>query len=290
VNLARVNPRVSIVIPAYNAEQIIQKNLKALASQTYPKNKIEIILVNDHSLDKTQEVAKKISSVLKLNLKVINLKKHAERGVARNIGSKNAKGDYLFFLDADMKLSKKVIEDSVKTILLDPKTKAIIIPEQSFGEGFWTACRALEKKCYIGNDQIEAARFIESKSFWKIGGWDPTMISGEDWDLTRRLREKYQIARIDSLIYHYEGRLTLWNTAKKKYYYGTTLLPYWKKNLVNSSFIFSMVLRPAYFSKWKLLLSDPIHALGMVILKTVEFSAGSLGILRSKLFRPPTTF
>lgn len=308
MNKASLTPLVSIIIPAYNAEKIIQKCIKSIAKQTILKNatkalspksrpnpilneqKVEIILIDDRSLDQTKQKALLASSKLGLNLKAIRLKKHQERGVARNIGSKKARGDYLLFLDSDMQLSNKVLEDCLNTINADPKSQAVIIPEQSFGEGFWTACRSLEKKCYIGNDQIEAARFIEAKAFWNVGGWDPTMISGEDWDLTRRLREKYKVARVNSLIYHYEGRLTLSFTARKKYYYGTTSLPFWRKNLVNSSYLFLMVFRPVYFSKWKLLLSDPIHASGMIILKCVEFTAGAAGLIRSKLLTPPSSF
>lgn len=291
--MASGRPLISVVIPAYNAQNIISTCLNSIASQSIlkkQKNSVEVILIDDLSTDETKEVAMSIGKKQKLDLKVYTLKKHEERGVARNIGSKKARGKYLLFLDADMKLTKTVLEDCLKALTYNPKVKAVIIPEEAYGEGFWAGCRKLEKKCYIGNDQIEAARFIETEPFWKVGGWDPTMISGEDWDLTRRLREKYQITRINSLIYHYEGRLSLLFTAGKKYYYGTTLLPYWRNNLAKSSYAVTMVVRPAYFSKWKLLLSDPIHAAGMVILKTVEFSAMGLGILRSRIFTPPKSF
>lgn len=283
-------PLVSVVIPAYNVQNIIKKCINSIANQTFGKRNIEIIIIDDVSTDKTKNSAFLEGKKNNLNLKVFTLKKHEERGVARNIGSKKAKGKYLLFLDADMKLANRVVEECLEVLTSNPKFKAVIIPEEAYGEGFWSACRKLEKKCYIGNDQIEAARFIETEAFWKVGGWDPTMISGEDWDLTRRLRERYQIARVNSLIYHYEGHLTLLFTARKKYYYGTTLLPYWRNNLAKSSFAVSMIVRPAYFNKRKLLLSDPVHALGMVILKAVEFSAMGAGLLRSRLFRAPSNF
>lgn len=280
---------VSVIIPVYNEEKNIVKCIESLAKQTYSltaNNSLEVIVVNDSSTDNTFNVAKTLGSKLRINLRIINLTGHQERAISRNTGAKSASGKYLLFIDADMKPSKKVIAECLGKIENDPAGfKAIIIPEESIGEGFWSECRALEKKCYIGDDRIEAARFFDKSAFWEVGGWDKNMISGEDWDLTRRIREKYKVGRINSKIYHNEGRLTLFKTALKKYYYGTYALPYWRKNLNNPRDVISFVIRPTYLRRWKLLLSDPLHAVGMIFLKTVEFTAGVLGIIRAKIFK-----
>lgn len=278
-------PLVSVIIPAYNEEKNIGRCIASIAGQTYflkHQKRIEVVVVNDCSVDQTAAVVKNAGTRVGLKVRVINLKNHQERGVTRNIGAKAAGGYCLLFLDADMEMDKRVVEDCLNAINNKKENcKGVIIPEESVGEGFWSKCRVLEKRCYVGNDTIEAVRFFDADAFWDVGGWDQAMISGEDWDLTRRLREKYKVGRIKSLIFHHEGKLTLVYTAKKKYYYGTYSLIYWKKNLSNTQDVISLVIRSAFLRNWKLLMLDPFHAVGMLFLKGVEFSAGILGLARA---------
>src|SRR3989344_5031703 len=224
---ANINFKISVVIPVFNEVNKIESCLKSLSNQSY-KN-IEVILIDDCSNDQTVSVAEKTGVSLGLNLKIIQLGKHQERGTARNIGAKKSTGDYLLFIDADMKLDKNVI-DECRGFIKKSDIKALIIPEESIGEGFWAKCRQLEKKCYLGDDRIEAARFFEKKAFWNVGGWDEKMVSGEDWALTRRIRSKYRIGRIESSIYHNEYKLTLWRAIKKKFYYASVSGIYLENN------------------------------------------------------------
>ncbi len=278
---ANNNFSVSVVIPAFNEQDKIKSCLESLSRQKYKKT--ETILVDDCSRDNTVLIAKKIGNFLKLTLKIIQLNKHQERGVARNIGAKSAVGNYLLFIDADMQLGKNVITECIELVQGNSNIKAAIIPEESKGEGFWAECRRLEKKCYLGDDRIEAARFFERKAFWKIGGWDEKMISGEDWDLTRRIKSFYRIGRINSFIVHNEYNLTLYKAIKKKFYYAYVSGIYLRKNRLNLSAIIFFVFRPSFIRNWKLILSDPLYGIGMLFLKTMELSAGGAGYLVSKL-------
>lgn len=278
---ANYKPKVSVVIAAFNESQKITNCLKSLAEQSY--RNIEVILVDDHSNDETTQVAKKINLKLGLNLKIIRLNRNQERSVARNRGAKESTGSYMFFIDADMKLSKEVAAKCLKLVQENPEIKAVIIPEKSFGEGFWANCRSLEKLCYIGDDRMEAARFFEKKAFWRVGGWDNKMISGEDWDLTRRIRVKYKIGRISSIIYHNEYQLTLWKAIKKKFYYASVSGIYLERNPLTILSLVFFIFRPAYIRNWKLILSNPIHGMGMFFLKGAEIIAGFFGFVYSKL-------
>lgn len=272
---------VSVVIPAYNEELTIRNCLKSLAEGSYKK--IEVILIDDFSNDKTASVAKEIAKKFSLDLIVIRNKIHKERGISRNLGAKTAKGNSILFIDADMQLGKNVIGDCVDLMERYPDAKAIIIPEQSFGEGFWAKCRSLEKRCYLGDDRVEAARFFEKKAFVSVGGWDEKMVSGEDWDLTRRVRNKYGVERIKSFIYHNEYKLNLWKAMKKKYYYASVSGVYIEKTPLNILSIIFFIFRPAYLRNWKLILADPVTSAGMFFLKAAELMAGGLGFLVSKL-------
>lgn len=275
------NFRISIIIAAFNESKKIADCLKSLSEQSYQN--IEVILVDDCSSDQTVLIAQEAGLKFGLNLKIIQLNKHQERGVARNTGAKESTGAYMFFIDADMKLSKGVAVKCFKLVQKDSDIKAVIIPEKSFGEGFWARCRRLEKLCYIGDDRMEAARLFEKKAFWKVGGWDNKMISGEDWDLTRRIRAKYKIGRISSIIYHHEYQLTLWKAIKKKFYYASVSGIYLERNPLTILGLVFFIFRPAYLRNWKLILFNPIYGMGMFLLKGAEIIAGFFGFIYSRL-------
>ena len=81
---------ISVLIPARNEENNIGKLLKALQGQTYPRNLFEIIVIDDHSTDKTAEMVRQFTGVKLLTLKdeAINSykKKALEKGIAASIG------------------------------------------------------------------------------------------------------------------------------------------------------------------------------------------------------------
>lgn len=92
-----MNELVSIIIPVYNSEEYIEKCLKSVDSQTY--SNIEVIIINDGSIDKSLEVIKKYR--FRKAKKIVIDKENEGVSIARNIGIKNAQGKYIFFLDSD---------------------------------------------------------------------------------------------------------------------------------------------------------------------------------------------
>ena len=102
-------PFVSIVMPVYNAEDHLEESLRSVLEQTY-KN-LEIICVDDGSIDSgpavIERLARKDSRIKML------LQENSGAGVARNKGMDEAKGDYLFFFDADDLLHKNAIRTLV---------------------------------------------------------------------------------------------------------------------------------------------------------------------------------
>ncbi len=62
-----------------------------------------------------------------------------------------------------MELTPKVIELSVGKMTNDSAVQGVIIPEESFGIGFWAQCKALERSFYVGNDDVEGARFFSPR-------------------------------------------------------------------------------------------------------------------------------
>ena len=95
---------ISIIIPAYNAEKYIDKCLDSLINQT--KKEIEIIIVNDGSKDKTEEIIKSYTDSR------IKYYKNTNKGIGytRNYGIEKSTGKYLMFLDSDDYYEKNACE------------------------------------------------------------------------------------------------------------------------------------------------------------------------------------
>ena len=103
---------LSVVIPAYNAENCIRDCLDAVTGQTY-KN-LEILVMNDGSTDRTVEICTEYAKK-DLRVKVFS-KPNSGVSAARNEGLRRAKGDYVFFCDADDYPEPELAEHYVKAI------------------------------------------------------------------------------------------------------------------------------------------------------------------------------
>ena len=90
-------PRISTIIPIYNAENTLGKCLDSVINQTF--SDIEIILINDGSTDKSSEIAEKYAQQ-DSRIKLIN-QKNSGLSESRNIGIKIARGEYISFVDSD---------------------------------------------------------------------------------------------------------------------------------------------------------------------------------------------
>lgn len=94
---------LSIAIPTYNEEKDIGNCLKSISSQNYPKNLIEVVIIDNYSTDETLKIAKSFSK--KLNIQILmNKEKDAE--VSKKIGFDNSSGEFFMYLDADMRFSE----------------------------------------------------------------------------------------------------------------------------------------------------------------------------------------
>lgn len=93
------NNMVSIIIPLYNAEDSILKCLDSVARQTF-SGEMEILVINDGSTDNSLELVEKYAANTLLNLKIFSQENKGVSG-ARNLGLREAKGEYIALLDSD---------------------------------------------------------------------------------------------------------------------------------------------------------------------------------------------
>ncbi|GAA0122937.1 hypothetical protein UT300018_22540 [Clostridium faecium] len=122
-------PGVSIIIPCFNEEQWIQRTILSCINQDYPIDKLEVIIVDDNSSDKSVEKIEEIVEKLyneaerykvKERLKVIKLPKNGGKRVALSSGVEKAKHDLVVFVDSDSFLEPEAIKNLVQPFQ-DPK-------------------------------------------------------------------------------------------------------------------------------------------------------------------------
>jgi glycosyltransferase involved in cell wall biosynthesis len=261
-------PLISVVLPTYNSASTLEKCLDSIVEQTY--RSIEVIIVDSYSRDDTVEIANKFPSTV--------FRTRQLRSAARNLGAKNAKGEYLIFIDADMQLTPNVIQQCVKKSL-DEKIDAIMIHEIRVATGYWGKCRAIERCMYVGNPLIESARFFSKKAFESVGGFDEDLEAGEDWDLHARVEQSgFKIGSIESYVKHNEGYVTLRAICLKRYYYGKTLSKYIEKH-PDKAMVQFMPIRLDFIRNWKVLLKDPLHGTGMVLMKSIEYTTTAIAMI-----------
>jgi arabinofuranan 3-O-arabinosyltransferase len=269
--------RVSIIIPVKNSATFLRACLESISKQTY--SNIEVLLIDSGSTDDTTSLAKKFhAKVLQFTPKIAAGRFEATQ--KRNYGVANASGKYVYYVDADMELPSELIEQAVA--LCKAGSAAVILCEDSFGEGIWARAKNLERMCYWGDDSIEAPRFFK-KSVWdEVGGLDEEVGGGgDDWDLFQKLKDHgYQVSRTEAKVRHNEGRLTLSHLWKKRFMYGRDSLLYIKKR-PSAGVASYFPIRKAYLRNWRLFVSRPVDALCMITMRCVEYLAGFCGIVTS---------
>jgi glycosyltransferase involved in cell wall biosynthesis len=253
---------ISVIITTKNEQANIENCLLSIKSQTF-KN-IELIVVDNFSEDKTAELAKKFTAKVYF--------KGNERSAQRNYGAKVAQGKYLIYLDADMILSRTVIEECVAKCEHD-NVVALYVPERIVGEGFWIKVRDFERSFYTGT-VIDAVRFVRRDIFLKVGGFDETLIGPEDWDFDRKIRKIGATSVAVAPLFHNEGRFSMMKYLKKKGYYTNGIQKYIKKwgsdDIETTKQVGVQYRLLGVFvenGKWKKLVKHPLYMLGMYFLR-----------------------
>lgn len=126
VGNAAYQPTVSILIPALNEEKVIGRILQRMTELTYPKDKMEIIVIDDGSTDDTGKIAEQCSKAHSYIKVIHRSEKEGGRGKAStlNAGLKHAKGEIILCFDADYYPQRDILEKLTKEFA-DPKVGAV---------------------------------------------------------------------------------------------------------------------------------------------------------------------
>ncbi|RLF01382.1 MAG: hypothetical protein DRJ59_06135 [Thermoprotei archaeon] len=175
--------KVSVIIPAKNAEQTIAKTIESILDQDVKP--LEIIVVDGGSTDRTVEIALRYSD---RGVKVVKEPPHEGSipAIGRNFGAKFTRGDILLFIDPDCLPERSLITKVLKA-LSNPKVGiySVIVRD---GKG-----TVLSKAWHFLQLQIEydfapsRVLAVKKEIFDRVGGFDETLPTGEDNDFSYRV-------------------------------------------------------------------------------------------------------
>ena len=192
-------PKVSVVIPAYNAMTYLPETVESVLRQTFTD--FEVLIIDDGSSDPVKQWT---AQVVDPRVKLISQENQGLSG-ARNTGIAHAQGEYIAFLDADdlwkpTKLEKQVhCLDNNQTVGL-VHTWMLLVNEQGKSTG------NVMKSSLVGNvwEQLVEKNTIACPSvivrrccFEQVGVFDQDLRSVEDWNMWIRIATRYQFALIE---------------------------------------------------------------------------------------------
>ena len=235
-------------------------------------------MVDCHSSDDTRRLAREHTSKVYLEGSAPPPPGVFTAPAQRNTGADRAKGEYIYYVDADMVLPPSLISECVG-LLQNGAADAVIIPERSFGVGYWAGIKTFERSFYAGDDMVEAPRFIRSDVWRKLGGLDTSVGGNDDWDFHIRLRANgYRVVRAKQEVLHNEGHLSLRRLARKRYIYGRYSHAFLRKHGMGRAIAHYNPLR-RYFANKTRLAAHPLETAALLVMRTVEYGAGAAGML-----------
>lgn len=172
-------PRLSVIVPAHGAAHLLPDTLGALTHSRLPRSSWELIVVDDASRDATAEVADAFADrVIRLTGTPLG------PGGARNIGAASASGDWLVFIDADVRVHADTLDRFLAATTVDPNIVAVFgaydahpaapglvsqfrnllhryvhLRGAGAADTFWAGCGAVRRDAFEAVGGFDTARF-----------------------------------------------------------------------------------------------------------------------------------
>lgn len=206
--------KVSVVIPVYNVEKYLDETIQSVVNQSIGFNNIQLILVNDGSLDNSEQICLKYKDKYPNN--VIYIKKE-NTGVSdtRNTGMKYIKGKYVNFLDSDDIWDKDALEKGYKMLETNDDIDMAVFRMKRF-EGKkdvhqldykFDGDYVVDVTKYYDKIQLSSCTILFRSELFKKYKYDKTLRIAEDYKMVNEiLLDKLKYGMISSSCYNYRVR------------------------------------------------------------------------------------
>ena len=244
-------PKISIIIPTLNEQRYIRKCLDSILNCDYPKDSMEIFIVDGMSQDNTREIIQEYQQKYSFIFLLNNIKKIVP--VAMNIGIKKASGSYIVRVDAHaiypinyftslLHWSKKLDADNVGAVCLTGRSKETLtakaiqfVMSDKFGVGNSLFRIGVEKPLEV--DTVPFG-FYKKEVFDDIGLYNEKLVRVQDLEFNKRLKQNGgKIYLVPDIKCTYFPRDTLGSFAKNRFNTGKWIIltAYYTKNLKRMS-------------------------------------------------------
>ena len=208
--------KISVIIPTYNREAVIERSVRSVLQQTY--SNLEVIIVDDGSTDNTEQV---IAQIRDERIRYIK-QENGGASSARNAGVKHATADLIAFQDSDDYWHPDKLEKQMAYWQQHPECDLIycaFVTNFANGaspkvpaEGTWGELSGDIFRTLIVNNTIGTGTMLMKKHvFEALGGFDISLECIEDWDFALRVAEEHLIGYVDEILvdaYRMEGSLS----------------------------------------------------------------------------------
>ena len=223
-------PEVSVVVPIYNGEADLPDLIECLRSQTYPPDKVEYILVDNKSRDRTSAIINTAAKFNPITIRHLTENQIQSSYAARNKGIHNSKGEIIAFTDADCRPESDWLENLVKPFV-NPEIalsagEILALPGKTILEQHADRQNTLSQKhtlshpfCAYGQTANLAVR---KQVLAEVGLFRPYLTSGGDADLCWRIlrQTSYKLYFAESAIVRHRHRSTIKQLQSQWYRYG----------------------------------------------------------------------
>ena len=205
--------KISVVLLTKNSAETVSRTLESIISQTHKPD--EIVVVDGNSKDGTQDIVKRypIKLVTEPGLGF---------GHARNLGVKNAEGEIIFFIDSDCYADRRWIE-KILPHFSDPNIAGVTgqtrLWNTNYGVARFLACVGGRMDMPTKQQFVKIAPTmnlaIRREAILEVGGFDESLLRGEDTELTYKVTRGYKILYEPESVMWFKGSPTLRIASKK---------------------------------------------------------------------------